>query len=108
LRHRFIGIDTLALDSGYAAAVFDVLRPRFESGTLQPFPVLAANVYPFARASEAYRAVLAGAPERVVLDPTKIGDSNIATAWGERVGARRACREEVICERLRFEGLEVR
>jgi NADPH:quinone reductase len=50
--------------------VFDVLGPRFESGTLQPFPVLAANVYPLARASEAYRAVLAGAPERVVLDPT--------------------------------------
>src|SRR5215472_163374 len=69
-RHRFIGIDTLALDSGYGAAVLDVLRPRFESSTLRPFAVLAANVYPLARAAEAYRAVLAGAPERVVLDPT--------------------------------------
>ena len=46
------------------------LRPGFESGALRPFPVLAANVYPLARAAEAYRAVLAGAPERVVLDPT--------------------------------------
>lgn len=69
-RHRFIGIDTLALENGYGAAVLDTLRPRFESGTLRPFPVLAADVYPLARAAQAYRAVLAGAPERVVLDPT--------------------------------------
>jgi NADPH:quinone reductase len=69
-RHRFIGIDTLALDSGYGAAVFDALRPGFESGALRPFPVLAANVYPLARAAEAYRAVLTGTPKRVVLDPT--------------------------------------
>jgi len=69
-RHRFIGIDTLALDSGYGAAVLDTLRPGFESRTLRPFPVLAANIYPLARAAEAYRSVLAGAPERVVFDPT--------------------------------------
>jgi hypothetical protein len=52
-RHRFIGIDRVALDSGYGAAVFDALRPRFESGTLRPFPVLAANVYPLTRAAQA-------------------------------------------------------
>jgi NADPH:quinone reductase len=69
-RHRFIGIDTLALDSGYGAAVLDTLRLGFESRTLRPFPVLAANIYPLARAAEAYRSVLAGAQERVVLDPT--------------------------------------
>jgi NADPH:quinone reductase len=69
-RHHFIGIDTLALDNGYGAAVLDGLRPGFESGILRPFPVLAANIYPLARAAEAYRAVLAGTPERVVLDPT--------------------------------------
>ena len=69
-RHRLIGIDTLALDSGYCAAVLDALRGGFESGTLRPFPVLAANVYPLDRAAQAYRAVLAGAPDRVVLDPT--------------------------------------
>jgi NADPH:quinone reductase len=69
-RHRLIGIDTLALDSGYCAAVLDTLRPGFESGALRPFPVPPANVYPLARAAQAYRAVLAGAPERVVLDPT--------------------------------------
>jgi NADPH:quinone reductase len=69
-RHRFIGIDTLALDSGYGAAVLDTLRPGFESRTLRPFPVLPANIYPLARAAEAYRAVLAGTQERVILDPT--------------------------------------
>jgi NADPH:quinone reductase len=69
-RHHFIGIDTLALDNGYGAAVLDALRPGFERGILRPFPVLAANIYPLARAAEAYRAVLAGTPERVVLDPT--------------------------------------
>lgn len=68
-RHRFIGIDTLALDSGDGAAVLDALRPGFESGTLRPFPVLDANTYPLDRAADAYRAVLAGAPERVVLTP---------------------------------------
>lgn len=66
-RHRFLGIDTLALDSGDGAAVLDALRPGFESGKLRPFPVLDANAYPLDRAAEAYRAVLAGTPERVVL-----------------------------------------
>jgi NADPH:quinone reductase len=68
-RHHFIGIDTLALDSADCALVLDALRPGFESGALRPFPVLPANVYPLARAAEAYQAVLAGAKDRVVLDP---------------------------------------
>jgi NADPH2:quinone reductase len=50
--------------------VLDALRPGFESRSLRPFPVPATSIYPLARASEAYRAVLAGARERVVLDPT--------------------------------------
>jgi NADPH:quinone reductase-like Zn-dependent oxidoreductase len=69
-QHRFIGVDTLALDSADGAAVLEALRPNFESGAFRPFPVLAENVYPLARAAEAYGAVLAGAPERIVLDPT--------------------------------------
>jgi NADPH2:quinone reductase len=69
-QHRFIGVDTLALDSADGAAVLEQLRPGFESGALRPFPLLAANVYPLARAADAYQAVLAGAAERVVLDPT--------------------------------------
>jgi NADPH:quinone reductase len=59
-RHHFIGIDTLALDSGYGAAVLETLRPSFESRTLRPFPVLPANIYPLARAAEA----LPGGPRR--------------------------------------------
>jgi NADPH:quinone reductase len=50
--------------------VLDALRPGFENRTLRPFPVPAANIYPLARAAEAYRAVLAGARARVVFDPT--------------------------------------
>lgn len=69
-RHRFVGIDTLALDSADGAVVMDALRPGFESGALRPFPVLPANVYPLARAAQAYRAVVGGTPDRVVLDPT--------------------------------------
>jgi hypothetical protein len=70
-RHRFVGIDTLALDSGDCASIPDALRLGFEAGKLRPFPVLEANTYPLAHATEAYRAVLKGTPERVVLDPTR-------------------------------------
>ena len=37
-RHRFVGIDTLALDSSECAAILDELRPGFDSGALRPFP----------------------------------------------------------------------
>ncbi len=70
-RHRFIGIDTLALDTLYCATALDALRPGFETGALRPFPVLDANTYPLDRVAEAYRAVLAGSPDRVVLDPSR-------------------------------------
>jgi NADPH:quinone reductase len=59
-RHKFIGIDTLALDSSNCANVLDVLKPGFERGDLKPFPVATASVYPLDRAEEAYRAVLGG------------------------------------------------
>ena len=68
-RHRFVGIDTLALDSGACAAILDALRPGFESGALKPFPVPDASSYPLADAVAAYRAVLGGSAERVVLVP---------------------------------------
>jgi len=69
-RHRYVGVDTLALDSGACAAVLDALRPGFESGALRPFPVQDDHVFALADAAAAYRAVLAGARERVVLDPS--------------------------------------
>ena len=68
-RHKFIGIDTLELDSGECAAILDDLKAGFESDSLKPFPVHDDHVYPLGRAVEAYKAVLAGSRERVVLDP---------------------------------------
>jgi NADPH2:quinone reductase len=68
-RHRFIGIDTLALESGECAAILDSLKDGFESGALKPFPVSEDHVYPLERAAEAYKAVLTGSRERIVLDP---------------------------------------
>jgi hypothetical protein len=47
----------------------DTLRPSFESGALRAFPVPEDNIYPLARAAAAYQAVLAGAPDRIVLAP---------------------------------------
>jgi NADPH:quinone reductase len=68
-RHKFIGLDTLKLDSGVGARIFDALHPAFVNGALRPFPVPPENIYPLTRAAEAYLAVLNGSPERVVLAP---------------------------------------
>jgi len=72
-RHKFIGIDTLALDSSDCAKVLDALKPGFERGDLKPFPVRIGSVYPLDHAEEAYRAVLGGSRDRVVLDPSLSG-----------------------------------
>jgi NADPH:quinone reductase-like Zn-dependent oxidoreductase len=72
-QHTYVGIDTLALDSLACAGILDQLRPGFEDGTLKPFPVPPDSVYPLADAARAYRAVLAGARERVVLRPGQGG-----------------------------------
>lgn len=69
-RHRYVGVDTLALDSGDCATVLDALKPGFESGALRPFPVPEDHVFALGDAVTAYRAVLSGARERVVLDPS--------------------------------------
>ncbi|MBN8183802.1 quinone oxidoreductase family protein [Roseibium aggregatum] len=68
-RHKFIGIDTLALDSVYGAKIFDVLKPKFEAGVLKPFPVNPETVYGFDDAAKAYASVLRATPERVILKP---------------------------------------
>ncbi len=65
----YVGIDTLALDSVASAAILRELLPGFESGALQPFPVPDGARYGLDRAEEAYRAVLSGARDRVVLQP---------------------------------------
>ncbi len=68
-RHKFIGIDTLALDSVYGAKIFDVLKPKFETGVLKPFPINPEAVYGFDDAAKAYASVLRATPERVILKP---------------------------------------
>ncbi|NKI58196.1 zinc-binding alcohol dehydrogenase family protein [Labrenzia sp. PO1] len=68
-RHKFIGIDTLALDSVYGAKIFDVLKPKFEAGVLKPFPINPEAVYGFEDAAKAYASVLRATPERVILKP---------------------------------------
>lgn len=68
-QHTYVGVDTLALDSGACARILDALAPMFASSALKPFPVLSDYTYPLASAKDAYRAVLQGAAERVVLTP---------------------------------------
>ncbi|WP_420715532.1 quinone oxidoreductase family protein [Cupriavidus sp. D39] len=68
-QHTYVGVDTLALDSAACARILDELAPMFAQGKLQPFPVLPTYTYGLERADQAYRAVLQGATERVVLKP---------------------------------------
>ena len=65
----YVGIDTLALDCVASASILRELAPGFASGALKPFPVLESARYGLDRATEAYRAVLSGARDRVVLQP---------------------------------------
>lgn len=66
-RHTFVGIDSLALDSRASAAVLRELLGGFASGTLKPFAVRNEACYALDQAAAAYRAVLAGTRERIVL-----------------------------------------
>ncbi|AOY94909.1 oxidoreductase [Cupriavidus sp. USMAA2-4] len=68
-QHTYAGVDTLALDSAAGACILDQLAPMFASGALRPFPVLQDYTFALGQAKDAYRAVLQGAPERVVLKP---------------------------------------
>ena len=67
--HTFVGIDSLALDAAASAERFDALHAGMQAGTLRPFAVQASGVYPLVDVREAYRRVLAGADERIVLRP---------------------------------------
>ena len=67
--HSYVGIDTLALDAVATAERIGSLAEGMQAGTLRPFAVAASGVHPLADALTAYRRVLAGAEERVVLRP---------------------------------------
>jgi NADPH2:quinone reductase len=68
-QHTYVGIDTLALDSLAGAQILDLLAPGFNDRSLKPFPVMPQNVYSLEHAAEAYRAVLNGSTERVLVQP---------------------------------------
>ncbi|MGJ7545226.1 quinone oxidoreductase family protein [Variovorax sp. LT1R16] len=65
--HTFVGIDSLAMDCIAATAQLDAMREGFERGTLRPFPV--ARSFTLDQAIDAYRLVLSGSTDRVVLRP---------------------------------------
>lgn len=68
-RHKYIGVDTLALSSVDGARIFDKLKLKFEQGLLRPFPINPACCYGLGDAAKAYASVLRGTPERVLLKP---------------------------------------
>jgi NADPH2:quinone reductase len=68
-RHTYVGIDSLALSSVEGAQILAQLKPDFENGSLAPFPISADAIFPLERAVEAYRQVLKGSSDRVVLAP---------------------------------------
>ena len=68
-RHKYIGIDTLALSSVDGARIFDRLKLKFEEGLLKPFPINPDCCYDLKDAVKAYASVLRGTPERVLLKP---------------------------------------
>ena len=65
--HTYVGIDSLAMDCVAATAQLDAMREGFERGTLKPFPV--ARAFALDEALDAYRLVLSGSTDRVVLRP---------------------------------------
>jgi NADPH:quinone reductase-like Zn-dependent oxidoreductase len=67
--HNFVGIDTLALDCVRSCELLDELRPGFEDGSLKPFPVASADMIDLPNAMRAYKEVLSGAKNRIVLKP---------------------------------------
>ncbi|MDM0053127.1 zinc-binding alcohol dehydrogenase family protein [Variovorax sp. J22R115] len=65
--HTYVGIDSLAMDCIASTAQLDAMREGFERGTLKPFPV--ARAFALGEALDAYRLVLSGSTDRVVLRP---------------------------------------
>jgi NADPH:quinone reductase-like Zn-dependent oxidoreductase len=65
--HTYVGIDSLAMDCIASTAQLDAMRDGFERGTLKPFPV--ARHFTLDEALDAYRLVLSGSTDRVVLRP---------------------------------------
>jgi len=65
--HTYVGIDSLAMDCVASSAQLDAMSEGFERGTLKPFPI--ARAFKLEEAIDAYRLVLSGSTDRVVLRP---------------------------------------
>jgi len=68
-QHTYVGVDTLALDSGEGARILNQLLPGFESRALRPFPIFDDVVFGLEQAAQAYKTVFEGAMHRVLLKP---------------------------------------
>lgn len=66
---QMLGVDTLKLSAIDCAQVLTTLVPGFEDGSLKAFEVDESSLLPLERAGEAYRRVLEGSADRVVLSP---------------------------------------
>ena len=66
---QMLGVDSLKLSAVQCAEVFDRLHAGFEDGSLRAFDVEDATLLPLDAAGDAYRKVLAGSMDRVVLAP---------------------------------------
>jgi NADPH:quinone reductase-like Zn-dependent oxidoreductase len=66
---QMLGVDSLKLSAVQCAEVLDRLHAGFEDGSLRAFEVDESSLLPLGAAAEAYRKVLAGSMDRVVLAP---------------------------------------
>jgi NADPH2:quinone reductase len=65
---QLIGVDSLKLTAIQCARILEPLAPRFDDGTLQGF-VIEGELLTLEEAADAFRRVLAGARDRIVLKP---------------------------------------
>ena len=66
---QMLGVDSLKLSVTQCAQVLNQLLPGFDDGSLKAFEVDESSLIPLSGAADAYRKVLSGSMDRVVLAP---------------------------------------
>lgn len=66
---QMLGVDSLKLSVTQCAEVLNHLLPGFDEGSLKAFDVDESSLIPLSGAADAYRKVLSGSMDRVVLAP---------------------------------------
>lgn len=66
---QMLGVDSLKLSVTQCAEVLNHLLPGFDDGSLKAFDVDESSLIPLSGAADAYRKVLSGSMDRVVLAP---------------------------------------